>query len=594
MSALLDALRDPTFRRDVGQGTTDALNRGLVAQTLGAPVDMGNTLLNLGKAGYGYAGHKLGLLKTEDMPQLDEKPAGGSEWFGDLMQKHGMVSGNRNPVAETIAGGVLAPLVGAEMPKLGAAAFKAEENLASPRDMSPWGRQRGAVSSAGLSEMPMPSDTSKAAAAASKATTMASGRARLLREGLDPENATAAAVASAGRPKGIATVQDPQRVAYPGVYDNPRDLVARARVAPEDPAMKQLFGVDRGDLLGISEGGSRQGTTAERPYFASERGKPNEAALAVSNPRNIQRLQDITHEALQRPDLAQGMLPWYVMDPMYQHYVRLWGPERAAQEYNRFNNFTGMSSPSSEVLTELRRGTAANRLEGEGRWNDFVKYGGMDYPQRVKLLAQGQFPQDMMHIPGHMNHMTAHVKPMQTMIENNMTPDMGSAKVPSYITASGVPETGFQTAHPIGDAHFSRIVGLPDTRNWKTTKGVLDVPRASATIPEMKIVGDMFRERVAEPMGVSGVGGQGLVWGAGSHATGVTSPIGAPKLEMISQLIMRTAKRLGVSPEQARDMVIMRKADLGRATPEAMGLAGAGAAGAGALVNALRDDSGGP
>jgi hypothetical protein len=450
-----------------------------------------------------------------------------------------------------------------------------------------------AALSVGLLEAaPGPGKAKAGMRAAEQATTAAAGRAALLREGLNPESATKAAVEAAGRPKSIATVADPKRVSYPGVYDNPRELVARAKVAPEDPIMKQLFGVDRGDLLGISEGGGRQGTTAERPYFASERGKPNEAALAVSNPKNIQRLQDITQEGLNRPDLATGMLPWYVMDPMYQHYVRLWGPERAAQEFERFNNFTGMASPSSEVLTELRRGSAANRLHGEGRWDDFVKYGGMPYPTRVELLRQGQFPEDMMHIPGHMNHKTAHVKPMTTMIENNMTPDMGSAKVPSYIGASGVPETGFQTAHPIGDAHFSRIVGLPDTRNWTSTKGVTDVPRASATIPEMKIVGDMFREKVAEPAGLSGVGGQGLVWGAGSHATGVTSPIGAPKLELISQLIARTAKRLNISPEQARDLVITRKADLGRATPEAMAAAAAAGAGGTAMVRALRDDQG--
>ena len=456
-----------------------------------------------------------------------------------------------------------------------------------------WAEQNPATAaiSLGLLEAaPGPGKAKGAVRAAEQATTLASGRARLLREGLDPENASKAAVQAAGRPRGIATVQDPQRVSYPGVYDNPKELVARAKVAPEDPAMKQLFGVNRGDLLAISEGGSRRGNTPEYPYPSSDKGKPNEAALAVSNPRNVQRLQDITHEALNRSDLAEGMVPWYVMDPMFQQYVKLWGPEKAIEEYKRFNNFTGMSSPSSEVLTELRRGTAANRLHGEGRWDDFVKYGGMPYPTRKRLLEQGAYPQDMMHIPGHMNHKTAHVKPMQTMIDNNMTPDMGSAKVPSYIEASSVPEIGFQTEHPIGDAHFSRIVGLPDTRNWTKTKGMLDVPRASATIPEMKIVGDMFREKVAEPAGLSGVGGQGLVWGAGSHATGVTSPIGAPKLELVSQLIMRTAKRMGISPEKARDLVIMRQADLGRATPGAMGAAGAAAAGGSALVNALRDE----
>jgi hypothetical protein len=49
---------------------------------------------------------------------------------------------------------------------------------------------------------------------------------------------------------------------------------------------------------------------------------------------------------------------------------------------------------------------------------------------------------------------------------------------------------------------------------------------------------------------------QAVIWGAGSGATGVTSPIGAPKLELLAQQIGETATRLGVTPETARDMII--------------------------------------
>jgi hypothetical protein len=63
----------------------DAINRGTIAGTLGAPADIGNEIMR--PFGYGQ-----------------EKPFLGSEWFGDKMQNAGMVSANRNPVTEGIAG----------------------------------------------------------------------------------------------------------------------------------------------------------------------------------------------------------------------------------------------------------------------------------------------------------------------------------------------------------------------------------------------------------------------------------------------------------------------------------------------------------
>lgn len=57
--------------------TTDVLNRGLIASNLGGPADMANVLANLARAGYGFAGRELGLLRADQLPELVEKPAGG-------------------------------------------------------------------------------------------------------------------------------------------------------------------------------------------------------------------------------------------------------------------------------------------------------------------------------------------------------------------------------------------------------------------------------------------------------------------------------------------------------------------------------------
>ena len=56
--------------------------------------------------------------------------------------------------------------------------------------------------------------------------------------------------------KKLQTVKDPERMAYPGIYGNPAEIAAMAasRVAPEDPALKQLFGVTREDLYQMGKG----------------------------------------------------------------------------------------------------------------------------------------------------------------------------------------------------------------------------------------------------------------------------------------------------------------------------------------------------
>lgn len=139
MPGLIDFLRDRESQKAMGQGLLDAANRGMVAGTLGAPVDMATQAANLGVAGVGYLGHKLGLLQVP--PELiDSKNVpGSSEWIGQKMQNAGMVTENRNPVAE--AGmGLLSPVAYMGAQKAGKALYQAEaraaENLAQPSTLN--------------------------------------------------------------------------------------------------------------------------------------------------------------------------------------------------------------------------------------------------------------------------------------------------------------------------------------------------------------------------------------------------------------------------------------------------------------------------
>ena len=350
------------------------------------------------------------------------------------------------------------------------------------------------------------------------------------------------------------TVKNAQRMAYPGIYGNPAEIAALAasRVAPEDPLLKQLFGVTRADMYQQSKG--RQGM----PHLgmlpgAAANPKGSMATEGVMNKRNEQRLLDVMAEAQKHQGLAHGMEPWYYMNPFFDRMVQLLGIEKATQEYKKMNALMGMASSSSEVNTEIPRGSLAYWLQNQGRFDEFVKHGGKRSEDR---------PADFGATPGHLAHKTAHALPMQKFLERGEV-DMNSPKVPMYIEASGVPATGFQTRTPVGDAHWSRAVGLADTRNPKTIKGQEVVPGASVSTPEMSALGPWWRHKIAQKLGLESVPAQALAWGAFSPQTGVTTPIGAPKLELLARQIGHTAKRLGVNPETARDLVLTGKERMG-------------------------------
>jgi hypothetical protein len=367
----------------------------------------------------------------------------------------------------------------------------------------------------------------------------------------------APAVKAAKAPKIKQTVTDPQRIAFPGIYQRPDVIAAEAasRVAPESPNLKNIFGVTREDLFQMGKG--REGNLPGELPGATANPRGSKAAAGVMNKKNEQRIIDAMAEAEKHPALVQGMDPWYVMDPVFQRMVKLLGKDRAIVEYQRLNTLMGMASPGSEVLTEIPRGTAANMLYKQGRFPEFVEHLGKPASQRSTV------PKDIVNVPGHMYHKTAQAIPMEQYLQTGAL-QMDSPKVPMYIEASGVPETGFQTRTPVGDAHWSRAVGLADTRGARMLKGKPVIPGASVSTPEMQALAPWWQQNIAAPLGLESVPAQARAWGTFSGQTGVTTPIGAPKIELLADKIAETSRRLGISLEQARDRVLMGEAYAGK------------------------------
>jgi hypothetical protein len=82
-------------------------------------------------------------------------------------------------------------------------------------------------------------------------------------------------------------------------------------------------------------------------------------------------------EASKSEDLFTGMKGWYVLDPAFQRLDEMYGTEQAKDMYDRMNTLTGMASPGSDVMTEINRGTAANALFTQGKFDDFMQFGGL-------------------------------------------------------------------------------------------------------------------------------------------------------------------------------------------------------------------------
>lgn len=337
-----------------------------------------------------------------------------------------------------------------------------------------------------------------------------------------------------------------KNTSFPGVFKNPRiiaeEAAARARTTPEDPALKEVFGVSRQDLYDIGQQGRRKGNVSGDQVMAVKPGaRGSSTAAGAMNDPNAQRLVDTLTEGGKFPELFTGMDAWYVGDPLYQKLAAEFGPAEAAKAFNSYRSFSGMASPGTAVPDEIIRGGAANTLAGMGRFRDFEKYAGKQGKRRT--------PPDMLRaeIPGHPYHSTAQALPMRNLVNSGKV-KMGSPKVPLYINAFGAdaPNVRFQTDRPVPDAHFTRGVGVADMRSG-------DNVGRSMSMAEAQSFGPFFEEQVARKAGLEAVPAQARLWGLFSPQTGVAaeSGVGAPKLELIARHIKKLADRDRISTDRA-------------------------------------------
>ncbi len=371
------------------------------------------------------------------------------------------------------------------------------------------------------------------------------------------------------------TVDNPQRTEYAGIYGDPVEVakLAESRVAPESPWLAKLFGTTRAEMAKTAE---RSGNAQASLPGVTKGGAGAESATNVMTRANATRLRNLLDAGREHaPGLTEGMTGWYVMDPLYQKMLaELGDPALAKQAFERFNTLTGMASPGSDVMTEINRGTGADMLLERGQFDDFMRYGGMGEP-----LRGPNFPDHVRPIKGHPYHSTAQAPAMEKFVRTGRV-QMQSPKVPTYIEASSVPEVGFQTDTLVGDSHWSRGVGLADVRTSKD-------PHGSISNSEIKLLGPWWKDKVAEPSGYRAVPAQANLWGLLGPQTGVDTPLGAPKLELLAESIVKTATREGIAPEEALRRLIRKQGQAGSVDPGLLAALSAAVAAAAAAAPSL-------
>jgi len=350
----------------------------------------------------------------------------------------------------------------------------------------------------------------------------------------------------------IQTVTDPERMVYPGIYKDPNVIAEEAsrrlmRDQGKDGPMSLLFGHTRASLDELSQGRDLEGM---RPWPLRQAYTPpgGSTGSAVSEQvltrRNANRLLDIHGEAMKYPGLRETR-SWYEMLPLYQRMDELGVP---IDEQRLFNQRTGIFSAAASPVSEINRGTLAHHLAQQGRIEDFVKYGGVAAKNRLSLLG---FPDDLLDMKSHAYHRTAQA-PTLAEIEMSGGYYPKEHKVGTYVAATDPVFPNY--TRPVADSHIARGVGYSDVR-----PGKLANVKANLSNPEYTDFAPWWENSIAGNTGLRPRDQQALLWNVLGPQTGVRY-IGPSKLELMSNQMMKASKRLGVSPEQARDMVLRGEA----------------------------------
>lgn len=327
---------------------------------------------------------------------------------------------------------------------------------------------------------------------------------------------------------------------YP-IWDDPKAIAKEAEnnVADPSPLLKTI-GTSREEMEDIARGRyTSPDSFTPGGVVIGGRGSAHSQGLVTT--QNTERMMELL-DTLQThaPSMTEGMLPWYIMDPAFRFLEGRHGTAAATEAMERTNIFSSPMSAGSPVDWEVQRGILARDMDQLGIFDFFENIAGQP----------GAAGYD---VPGHPYASSAQLPAIRKVRGSGQYAQMIDPRAPKVHSYHGaaIPGQmlGFQTAWPVGDAHWARGVGLADVRGAKNFG-------ASASGSEIATLGPWFRDLAAAlERPLPAVPAQALQWGGLAKRTGVESKVGATKLEFFLDMAQQLSAKEGIPVEDAIDRV---------------------------------------
>lgn len=261
--------------------------------------------------------------------------------------------------------------------------------------------------------------------------------------------------------------------------------------------------------------------------YKPARGVPEDVKKAMGS-ANKKRIGGLLESGIDK-----GGLGWYNLRPLRDEYIAKFGEQEGAKRFNRFAELVAGTSPRSNVKANIKRasmfqkmmeegidpGTALNTSEVGKGFRMPSGYGHLAHKNHRGILS------DMLSEHG-ISGPKKYGRPKITTFAENLKGNLAGATV---------------------DTHNKKALTLP--YNLKET--VRDT--------EYGFLEDINKD-MAKRYGIAPAQAQSSIWAGANEITGVDDA--RPFMQLMDEAVMRTAKELDVSPQEARDRFLGGKTAL--------------------------------
>jgi hypothetical protein len=257
--------------------------------------------------------------------------------------------------------------------------------------------------------------------------------------------------------------------------------------------------------------------------YVPPRGVP-ERTEALGSRKNVNRVNKVVDDGA-----ARGGLEWYNMEPLRQRFIAELGEELGQQRFQRYIDYVAATSPKSTTPVNARNASYYYGLDVRGEpLPELIKKGNNWSPKERLPSPYGHISQGL------------HIQNATNVRDHGGWPVLQNPKPASFAQNLA----GNQRPVTV-DTHNARLWGMLDTlgrpveKPGKTEYGFIE----------------SLQQREAARKGMSPAQYQASAWIGGGDQTGLGSPPD-PMLRIFESRVNQTAKKLGISPEDALGRMI--------------------------------------